>query len=152
MQSYAITTEHWQAALEVPKQIALDLAAPLNLRLQAVRMVQAILKVILSDAKDREKSKPSRPSPKASEVTPRVTASPSVDEANRLAPVLSQQALPDQETHKEEEVPPVAASTEEETETYEADSAPAADIEQVETRPRYIGRVGPRKFRGKRKK
>ncbi|PQO33579.1 hypothetical protein [Blastopirellula marina] len=167
MQSYAITAEHWQAALEVPKQIALDLAAPLNLRLQAVRMVQAMLKVILSDAKDREKSK------EVSQSTQKTDARPSsawacesqsgiqkqlpsqqqhADENDDMAPVAMLPPTRETHAHEEENMTPGEEEAAEETIGTEKPADLSAATQPEEARTRYIGRVGPRKFRGKRKK
>ncbi|PQO37966.1 hypothetical protein [Blastopirellula marina] len=165
MQSYAITAEHWQAALEVPKQIALDLAAPLNLRLQAVRMVQAMLKVILSDAKDREKANASSQSPKKSGALPpsawvsesqsgiakQLPSQRHADKDGALAEVAWIPSTRETQAHEDANLAPVQANIAEETVATErtVDLPAATPLEQ--SRTGYIGRVGPRKVPQKRK-
>ncbi|PQO42589.1 hypothetical protein [Blastopirellula marina] len=145
MSSYAITAEHWQAALEVPKQIALDLAAPLNLRLQAVRMVQAMLKVILKDNKDRD-------APEGSARQPRKAAAlPSSAWAGEARSGVTPQIASARHADEDDGLPPVGEQVAEK-ETLPGNPSPLdASTEPTETRTRYIGRVGPRKLRKKRK-
>lgn len=131
MNSYTLTAEHWQAAIEVPKEIALDLTAPLNLRLQASRMVQAMVKVILKETQDRESVEATPPSQPQQTAASSVTASNDLAEDQRVELAKRDNALEPFSLN-----PSLAA----------ADSP-----ESAETRPRYIGREGPRKLRRKRK-
>lgn len=145
MTSYALTAEHWQAALEVPKQIALDLAAPLNLRLQAVRMVQAMLKVILKDEKDRDAPKDSARQPR------KAGAIPSTSWACAMqSDTTTEQPSPSHADDANNRVRGDEQVAEKETGASNP-SSPTASTEPAETRTRYIGRVGPRKIRKKRK-
>ncbi len=166
MSSYAITAEHWQAALEVPKQIALDLAAPLNLRLQAVRMVQAMLKVILKEEKDRDVLKASPKSAKNSgampssswaceghtDMTPEIACREHAGADDGMAPVTSSQTIGEANAHADESRGLAGESaTKEKNGTSHPSSSLQTTTEPPEPRPRYIGRVGPRKIRTKRK-
>lgn len=136
MHALNITADHWQAALEVPKQIALDLTAPLNLRLQASRMVQTMLKVLLKDEKDRVELKQRSEKIAPPKVKTPVTAS---------APLTSEEP-----SDVEDDIASPLDSTHQEYVHEDMDITP----EEVpsETRTRYIGRIGPRKFRGKKRK
>ncbi|RCS54411.1 hypothetical protein DTL42_04490 [Bremerella cremea] len=134
MSCYVLTAEHWQAALEVPKQIALDLTAPLNLRLQAVRMVQAMLKVILKEEKERDAPKSAAKSAKPSEARP-----------------SSLPAASETDAHQNVNIAPVGADAAEEAIAKEDRAALTASPQPEEVRPRYIGRAGPRNIRNKRK-
>ncbi len=175
MDSFPITIEHWQAALEVPKEIALDVASPTHLRLQAARMVQAMLKILLKDAHDRDE-----PEQLAQKVEPQPveTQQPSSREAESLVTTSAPDCdaatavmLPPTPAPNADQVdatgpaPPHAArdepwhdaadkslATVTSDEEPQATESPPIAVESAESRPRYIGRVGPRKIRGKRKK
>ncbi len=109
MYAFPITAEHWQAALEVPKDIALDVTAPTNLRLQASRMVQAMLKMILKDAKDRPE--PCEPA-EAIERQPQETPKPAQPEDNLSDARSSSSYGCEVSTHASPEpVPPTHADT-----------------------------------------
>lgn len=168
MHAVTITAEHWQAALDVPKQIALDLSAQLNLRLQASRMVQSMLKVLLKHEKDRSELKQlcekntSTPQPeKRTGAMPRSAWACAVT-ADTPSKPTSQEPF-----DKHNEVAPLLASTHQEHVHEGVDVAPAENLgmsvgmanesppgasEPSEPRTRYIGRVGPRKIRGKKRK
>ncbi|PQO34623.1 hypothetical protein DTL21_14030 [Bremerella cremea] len=51
---YEITHEHWQAAMEVPKQIALDASNTPSERLRAAKLVQTLLINAWEDENQRE--------------------------------------------------------------------------------------------------
>lgn len=163
MHALTITADHWQAALEVPKQIALDLTAPLNLRLQASRMVQSMLKVILKEEKNRDAPKASPKSEKNSgampssswtceghtNMTPEIAGSAHAGTDDGVAPVASSQTIGEANAHADERRGLAGESaTQEKNGTSHPSSSP-----QITTEPRrrYIGRVGPRKIRKKRK-
>ncbi|RCS54258.1 hypothetical protein DTL42_03685 [Bremerella cremea] len=131
MNSYTLTAEHWQAAIEVPKEIALDLNAPLNLRLQASRMVQAMVKMILKETKDREAVEAAAQSQTQQTATPPGIASSDLGEDHSVTIANRDNVREPFSLHT-----PLAAATATET---------------AETHPRYIGRAGPRKLRRKRK-
>lgn len=145
MTSYAITAEHWQAALEVPKQIALDLAAPLNLRLQAVRMVQAMLKVILKEEKDRDA--PTAPVRQAKKTVAMPSSARACEALNDLTP----QNTSGRHADEDDGMAPVGGQAIEQARETRNPSGQSSSPEPAEARTRYIGRVGPRKIRKKRK-
>ncbi len=54
MQLYEITPEHWQAAIEVPKQLALDPENTPAQRLRAAKLVQAMIGLVWKYENERE--------------------------------------------------------------------------------------------------
>ncbi|PQO34219.1 hypothetical protein DTL21_11835 [Bremerella cremea] len=148
MHALTITADHWQAALEVPKQIALDLTAPLNLRLQASRMVQSMLKVILKDEKDRaelkQRSNKIAPPKVQSPITTAPPQTPTGQQENQTG------AMPSSAWACEVRTNEASLSTSEEPSNQDVEMVSAA--EPSEPRTRYIGRIGARKFRGKKRK
>lgn len=169
MDQVTITAEHWQAALEVPKEVALDAAAPLNVRLQAAKMVQDMVKVILKQTIDREKltqknaasaSKTSR-SPITSDVGSSVQADLRPTTKRPASPLPSQTPAAEKIVRDADAIaPPIPDRVERATvpldETSFAPSQSTCRSHQgadtAEERHRYIGRVGPRKLQGKAKK
>lgn len=164
-----ITADHWQAALQFPTEVALNRRETTAIRLQAARMVQAMLKVLLKEAKNRDELQhltDKLPSTEAATIEPTPMKSPAKQPAEESplpptnesvvevkAPVTSQvganQVAVDQIDHASAQ-----AGSQKEAEIAEAmalvDALMAAP--SPDERTRYIGRVGPRKYRGKRKK
>lgn len=164
-----ITADHWQAALQFPTEVALNRRETTAIRLQAARMVQAMLKVLLKEAKNRDELQhltDKLPSTEAATIKPTPMKSPAKQppdetalpsnnesgvevEASVTSQVGANQAAIDQSDH-------ASAQAASHTEAEIAEATALVDALMAAPSPnertRYIGRVGPRKIRGKRKK
>ncbi|PQO30460.1 hypothetical protein DTL21_24210 [Bremerella cremea] len=152
MHGISITAQHWQAALQFPTEIALSVTETTSVRLQAARMVQAMLKILLKNSSEREEFAET-----IKQIQPTIRPAsdhPTVSNATRSSPERTQAADKD-------EKPNVlaasrAVSAEKSSKTNVGVSPPSVnpyppDLSSSEQRTRYIGRDGPRKLRGKPK-
>lgn len=138
MVRFAITPEHWQAALQFPTQIALSQTETTAVRLQAARMVQAMLKILLKEAKDKDELRET-----VEAFVPQQAKQPNVATSEEKDPSAGHPS------GHEESCVTLADTAQPKSALATPSQAMPEDVDQ--TRPRYIGRVGPRKLRGKRR-
>lgn len=152
MHGITITAQHWQAALQFPTEIALSVTETTSVRLQAARMVQAMLKILLKNSGEREELKET-----IKQIQPTIRPASDHPTVSNATP----SSLERTQTADTDEKPNVLTATravpaEKSSKTNVGIAPPSVkpsppDLSSAEQRTRYIGRDGPRKLRGKPK-